>query len=126
MLRTVSVFAAGMVLGLVILLVLFLFIANHVPERLNWLAYFVLKSLVGAAVGVFVGFFQKNKAGLVAVVCLLPGFLLQAASRSYPIRTGPGFVIFILGEALGLFTAFAIARYLSNSMRSATRGTVSG
>jgi hypothetical protein len=121
----VSVLVAGTILALGILLVLFLLAVNHIPERFNWHVYFVLKSLVGAAVGLFVGFVQKKNAGIIAMVCLLPGIFLQVASRSYPLRTGLAFVVFFLSESLGLLIAFAIAKRLSNARRSVSGAGVS-
>jgi hypothetical protein len=125
-LRTVTVLVTGTVLGIAVLLILFFLIVYHVPERFNSYSYFALKALVGTAVGLYVGYLQKTKAALVAVICLLPGLILQATSRSYPIRIGLGIAIFLLGDALGLVVAFAIAHRLSNSRKSAPTRTVSG
>lgn len=113
MLRTVSVLVAGTLLGLGILLVLFLLVVSRIPATYNWFTYFALKGLVGAAVGLFVGLFQKKNAGLVAMACLVPGIVMQLTSRSYPLGTGLAFVVFFLSESLGLLIAFASARQLS-------------
>ena len=57
-------------------------------------------------------------------ICLVPVIFLQATSRSYPISTGLGLAVFILGEVLCLSIAVAIARRFSSSKRLPTRGTV--
>ena len=45
------------------------------PVVLVWGLLFAL--LTGTAVAGFVGFFQKNKPGLLAVLCLLPAILFE-------------------------------------------------
>lgn len=125
MLRTLSVLVGGMLLALAVLIVCFLFITKYIPAHSNWYAYFVLKALVGATVGLFVGFLQKRRRGLVAAMCLLPGFLLQIASRPYPIRTAGGFLALLLSEVLGLLIALLIVRRLSDAGRASPSVSVS-
>jgi hypothetical protein len=113
MLRTVGVFLGGAFLGFALLLALFVVIVYHVPGEFNFYSYFVLKAVVAIAVGSFVGLLQRNGAGSLAIVCLLPLLMWQATRSHYPVwATGrlPGFLI---GEALGLSLAFAVAHHLS-------------
>ncbi|HYL85810.1 MAG TPA: hypothetical protein VE263_16395 [Candidatus Angelobacter sp.] len=121
-----SVLIAGSLLALAVLIVAFLFIVNSLPENFNPYAYFLLKALVGASVGLFVGFVQRKKGGLIAVICLMPTLLLQLTSRTFPVRTGRAFAALFVSEALGMLVAFVIASRLSDSITSRARSDVSG
>jgi hypothetical protein len=115
MLRTLAVFIGGAILAFALLLALFAVIAYHVPERFNFYSYFALKILIATAVGLFVGSLQQNRAGLLAVACLLPLLLLQATRSYYPVWTAGRLPAFLLSEAMGLSLTFAVAHHLSKS-----------
>ena len=52
-------------------------------RRANWLAVLVINPAIGLAVGLFVGFFQKTKAGIIAAACVLPQFLFRLYANGW-------------------------------------------
>lgn len=124
MLKTVGVVLAGAILAMILIAGGVFAAAYVIPRQLDAYFYFAFKALVGAAIGLLVGSLQKNKAGFVAVICLLPALLVQVTSRSYPIKTAPGFAMFLLSEILGLLAAFAVAHRLSKGKSGTARVAV--
>lgn len=106
MLRTSCVFVGGALLGFVVLGgLIWVTFGSH---GLGILHLYLLAILTGAAVGGFVGFFQKNKPGLMAVLCLLPGILFE-----YLTVSGQGLFFLLVGSVLELSAAFTVAYAVS-------------
>jgi hypothetical protein len=126
MLKAVSVFLGGSILGIALLLGLFLGLVYHLPGGVNFYSFFALEATVGVAVGLFVGFAQRDNAGFLAPMCLLPFLLWSLARPHSPLWVGGRFPVFVLGETLSLLMAFIVAHRLSkvrNRARLATPGS---
>jgi hypothetical protein len=121
MLRTSGVFVAGVLLGVLVLGSL-MWAVYGLPWSVRVYAYYVAEALTGSAVGLFVGFLQKRRAGLVALTCLLPPAYLQYVNRFSHPATRLRLFLLLLGTAIGLSMAFLIAHTLS---RTSTRVAVS-
>ena len=119
MIRTAGVFVVGMLLGVAVLGSL-AWAMNGLPQHLRPYAYYMVEALTGSAVGLFVGFLQKRKAGLVALMCLLPPAFLQYLNRFSQPATGFRLFLLLLGTGVEMSIAFAIAHLLSNSRRPTT------
>jgi hypothetical protein len=118
MLRTVGVLAVGMLLSVVVLGSLVWVTVTTLPWSARIYALYVGEALTGAAVGSFVGFLQKRRAGVVALVCLLPPAYLQYVNRLSKPATGFRLVLLLMGTAVELGIAFSIAHRLSKSRRT--------
>jgi hypothetical protein len=120
-LRTVGIFIAGVLLGVVVLGSLIWVVIGVIglPQHLRIYAYYMADALTGTAVGLFVGFLQKRKAGLVALICLLPPVFLQYVNRYSQPATGLRLFLLLMGTAIELSIAFAIAHRLSKARRRA-------
>ena len=125
MLRTLGIFGAGLLLGFVLMASL-LWGVYRLPWSMRIYAYYMAEALTGGAVGLFVGFLQKRGAGFLALVCLLPLAYLQYVNRFSDPATGFHLFLLLLGTAVEVSIAFAIAHLLSNSKRSTTRSAASG
>jgi hypothetical protein len=75
MLRTVAILVAGVPLAFIALGGLSS-VVIALPQNVRIYAYYIITALTGSVVGLFVGFLQKYKAGLVALTCLVPSALL--------------------------------------------------
>jgi hypothetical protein len=87
------------------------------PQHLRIYAYYMADALTGSAVGLFVGFLQKRRASLVALICLLPPAFLQYVNRFSHPATGPRLFLLLLGTAVELSIAFVIAHRLAEARR---------
>lgn len=125
MLRTLGIFAVGLLLGIVVMASL-LWAVYSLPWSVRIYAYYMAEALTGGAVGLFVGFLQKRGAGYLALACLLPPVYLQYVNRFSNPATGSRLFLLLLGTAIEVSIAFAIAHLLSNSRRSTTRSAASG
>jgi hypothetical protein len=119
-LRTAAIFVAGVILGLVVLACL-IWATVGLPQYFRIYAYYMAGALTGTAVGLFVGFLQKSKAGLVALICLLPPVLLQYVNRFSQPATGLRLFRLLLGTAVELSIAFTVAHRLSKARRRGAR-----
>jgi hypothetical protein len=117
-LRTVGVVIAGMLLAFVVLGGLF-WVVIDLPQQFRLYAYYLSVVLTGLAVGLFVGFSQRRKAGLVALVCLSPQVFLQYVNRYSRPATGIRLLLLLVGTVLELSIAFAIANRLSKAKKRA-------
>jgi hypothetical protein len=118
-LRTVAVVIAGMLLGFVVGGGL-IWVGMHLPLEVRRYAYYLIDVLTGVAVGLLVGFLQRHKAGLVALICLSPQVFLQYVNRYSRPATGLRMLLLLIGTVLELSTAFAIADRLSKATKRAT------
>ena len=115
MLRTVGVFLVAAVLAMVIIATSVYIIAYLIPQHFDPYFFLLVTLLAATATGLIVGSLQPNRAGLLAVVCLLPCFILEI---QHPLQSGtwrtPSFVLFVLAQTLGLGLAFWVARWVSD------------
>ncbi len=119
MLRTLGVFVAGVLLGLVVMASL-IWAASDLPQRFGLYAYSLIDALTGSAVGLFVGFLQRGRAGLVALICLLPLAYLQYVNQFSHPATGLRLLLLLVGTAVELSIAFGIAHRLSKARQLLT------
>jgi MFS family permease len=118
-LRTIGVFITGTLLAMVLVAANTYLAAYVIPARFDSYLYFGFMALVGLVVGLVIGALQKNKAGAVAVTCLLPLLFFEIwAPYSSHWRTWQ-LVVFSLGQALELSLAFSIAYQVSKRRRHA-------
>lgn len=120
MLRTIGVLLAGASLGISLLLALFVLIVYRIPGGLNFYSFFVLEASVGIAVGLLVGFLQRKKPGVLAVICLLPFPLWALLRPTSLVWVGGRFPAFLIGEVLSLLVAFGVAQRFSRARRGST------
>lgn len=118
-LRTAGVLVAGMLLGFTVLASLIW--AGMVINR--WQQppvydYYLISALTGCAVGLLVGFLQKYKAGFVAMICLIPQVFVQYVNRFSRPATGFRLVLLLVGTALELSLAFAVAQMVAARRRA--------
>ena len=114
MLRTVGVFVVGVLLAVVVLGSL-MWAVFALPCSVRVYAYYIVEALTGSAVGLFVGLLQKRRAGVVALICLLPLAYVQYMNRFSHPATGLRLVVLLLGTVIGLSAAFLTAHLLSKS-----------
>jgi len=114
MLRTIGVLVAGTLLGFVVLSsLIWAGTALNLSQQARPYAYYLIVCLTGTAVGLLVGFLQKYKAGAVAATCLLGPSLLQYVNRFSRPATGLRLFILLIGTAMELSLAFAVAHKLA-------------
>jgi hypothetical protein len=113
MVRTACIFTGGVLLGFVVLGGLITVSAGSRGFGVSQLL--LLEAVTGATVGGFVGYLQKNRAGLMAILCLLPAILFQyvPTHRLHDPISGQGLFVLLLGTILELSAAFAAAYVLS-------------
>lgn len=120
MLRTLGVFVTGTLVGVAVLTVL-IWVGLHVQGRFGPYAYYLIDILTGAIVGLFVGFLQRKRAGIVALVCLLPLVFVQYVNRFSQSAAGTRLFLLLLGTTAELLIAVVVAHRLSaarNNMRN--------
>jgi hypothetical protein len=80
LIRTFTVILVGVVASLLLLATEARFILNPVCladyQRAKLLSVLLIDPLLGGAIGLFVGFFQKTRVGITAIACLLPQFII--------------------------------------------------
>lgn len=121
MLRTSVVFVVGLLLDVVVLGSLLLAMAA-LPWSMRIYGYNVAETLTGTAIGLFVSFVQKHRAGFVASICLLPPTDWQYVNRFSPPATGRRLALLLLGTVVEPTTAFVVAHRLSQPRRTAAVG----
>lgn len=52
-------------------------------QRAHWLAVLMINPLMGLAVGLFVGYFQKTRASITATACLMPQFFFRLYANGW-------------------------------------------
>jgi hypothetical protein len=78
MLKTLIVILVGTALEIALGIGEVYAFAYVIPQRLDNYLYFPFSFLIGACVGLFVGLILKKRSGAIALVCILPGFLMLA------------------------------------------------
>ena len=116
MLRTLVVFAGGLLLGFVTMGSLS-WATYSLPWTAGICAYYLAEVLTGSAVGLFVGFLQKRGAGFVALACLLPLGYLQYVNRFSHPAVGLRLFLLLLGTAVELSIAFILADRMSKARK---------
>lgn len=119
MLRTVGVFVGGAASAIVLVAVGVYLTAFTVAPALRIYVHLLVAMLVGTLTGLLVGWWQERHAGVVALACVLPAFVLEIWR---PVHLGwgrPGFALFVLGQISELVIAFCVARYVSNNRNRA-------
>jgi hypothetical protein len=118
-LRTLGVLVAGMLLGITLLASLaWARLAINRWQQPPAYDYYLILALTGCAVGLLVGFLQKYKAGFVAMICLIPQAFVQYVNRFSRPATGFRLVLLLLGTALELSFAFAVAHMVAARRRA--------
>ena len=111
MLRSVGVLVVGVLAGFTVQASLGLVVmAINSGQQPRPYIYYLLFALTGSAVGLLVGFLQKYKAGLVAMICLAPQSILQYVNRFSRPATGLRLFLLLLGTALELSFGISCSR----------------
>lgn len=124
MFKMFGVFLAGAILAMLLIAGGVYLTAYVIPQQLDVYFYLVAAIVVGSLVGFVVGCLQRTKAEFLALVCLLPSFILEMWR---PVHFGwqrpETLILFLLGQALELSLAFWTARSVSGR-RNRTRFAV--
>lgn len=81
-------------------------------QRAHWLSVFLINPVVGLAIGLFVGFFQKTRASITAVACLVPQFLFGVYADGWVGWSDERLSPFLGQQFLVFLPAIIVAHYV--------------
>ena len=81
-------------------------------QRAHWLTVLLINPLIGLAVGLFVGFFQKWRASVIAALCLVPQFAFHLYADTPAGGSGERFLTLLAHQCLVFLPAVVIAHYV--------------
>ena len=119
MAKVVGVFVLGLISAASLMALTVYLIAFIVPRQLDMYLYLFAAAAIGVAVGLIVGTLQHTKAGILAIVCLLPVLALELWHSPRLASLSFGFSLFIVGQLLELTLAFFVAQSISTKKKRA-------